>query len=67
MGRNHPRFAVLVDLWIFIDTPLDVAMARRILWDHTAPSVILASDRLQALREKMIHYLTKALSISGGV
>ncbi len=32
-GREHPRFEDLLDLSVFIDTPLDVAMARRIIRD----------------------------------
>ena len=34
-GRDHPRFREQIDLSVFIDTPLDVAMARRILRDYT--------------------------------
>lgn len=60
LGRNHPRFADIVDLWIFIDTPLDVAMARRILRDYTTVSDDNAADQLQVLRSEMLHYLQKA-------
>src|SRR5262245_48019203 len=33
-GRDHSRFRDVIDLSIYIDTPLDVAMARRILRDY---------------------------------
>ena len=29
LARDHPRFAAIIDLAVFIDTPLDVALARR--------------------------------------
>ena len=60
LGRQHPRFCKLVDLAVFIDTPLDVAMARRILRDHTSASTIAPETRLKQLRSEMIHYLEKA-------
>jgi uridine kinase len=60
LGRDHPRFASIIDLAVFIDTPLDVALARRILRDHTAVSDSAAADQLQVLRKAMIHYLAKA-------
>lgn len=60
LGRKHPRFSKLIDLAVFINTPLDVAMARRILRDHTAVSRIAAEGRLKQLRVEMTHYLEKA-------
>jgi uridine kinase len=60
LGRGHPRFSKLIDLAIFIDTPLDVAMARRILRDHTSVSAVSPETRLKQLRAEMIHYLEKA-------
>jgi uridine kinase len=60
LGREHPRFARIIDLAVFIDTPLDVAMARRILRDHTSASEASAEEKLKRLRQEMIHYLEKA-------
>jgi len=60
LGREHPRFATVVDLWVFIDTPLDVAMARRILRDYPVPTAAATVDAWQTLRTEMSHYLTKA-------
>jgi uridine kinase len=33
-GRDHPRFERVIDLSVFIDTPLDIALARRVLRDY---------------------------------
>ncbi len=61
LGRRHPRFADIIDLAVFIDTPLDVAMARRILRE-TNPGKRQASseDALKHLRNELTHYLAKA-------
>lgn len=56
-GRDHPRFSSLIDLSVFIDTPLDVAMARRILRDYPHSS---GSSDLKRLQEEMNHYLARA-------
>src|SRR5262245_66239912 len=58
-GRDHPRFRERIDLSVFIDTPLDLAMARRILRDYASPCRISAEERLDRLREEMAHYLEK--------
>jgi len=59
-GRDHPQFRDVIDLSIFIDTPLDIAMARRILRDHTMGSDSSAAERLSVLRDEMAHYIEKA-------
>src|SRR5262245_41192997 len=51
-GRDHPRFRDVIDLSVFIDTPLDVAMARRILRDFSLDSAPSAADRLKQLRQE---------------
>jgi uridine kinase len=58
LGRNHPRFGDKVDLAVFVDTPLDVAMARRILRDY--PPDGSPQDQLAHLRNDLGHYLTQA-------
>jgi uridine kinase len=60
LGREHPRLSRLIDLAVFIDTPLDIAMARRILRDYTAVSGTAAAGRLKQLHVEMTHYLEKA-------
>ena len=60
LGREHPRFSGIIDLAVFIDTPLDVAMARRILRDHISESEVSAERRLKQLRIEMADYLERA-------
>ena len=55
-GRRHPRFADIIDLAVFIDTPLDVALARRILRDYSVEN----QEVLENLRSELTHYLAKA-------
>jgi len=35
-GRDHPRFQDVIDFSVYIDTPFDVAMARRVIRDYKA-------------------------------
>lgn len=58
-GREHPRFREVIDLSVFIDTPLDIAMARRFLRDCT-PDSVSADERLRRLRDEMEYYVAKA-------
>jgi uridine kinase len=58
-GRDHPRFRERIDLSVFIDTPLDVAMARRILRDGLRDSSVSAEKRIDDLRKDLNHYLCK--------
>jgi uridine kinase len=55
-GRRHPRFADIIDLAVFIDTPLDIALARRILRDYSVEN----QEVLENLRSELTHYLEKA-------
>ena len=59
-GRDHHRFKDLIDLSVFVDTPLDVAMARRITRDFLNNEAESAESRLQQLKEDLSHYVTKA-------
>jgi uridine kinase len=59
-GREHPRFQTLIDLSVFVDTPLDVAMARRIIRDHRALDGESATDVVDRLRDEMANYLGRA-------
>jgi uridine kinase len=58
-GRDHPRFCNAIDLSVWLDTPLDVAMARRILRDFTAREDS-AQEQLDRLREDLNHYVVKS-------
>jgi uridine kinase len=33
-GREHPKFSDIIDLHIFIDTPLDIALSRKLMRDN---------------------------------
>ncbi len=58
-GRDHPRLEKCIDLSIFIDTPLDVAMARRILrGDDTGK--LTPEGRWESLKTELEHYLVSA-------
>ena len=59
-GRRHPRFADIIDLAVFIDTPLDVALARRILRDYFGDSQKSSEEALALLQGELTHYLAKA-------
>ena len=52
-GCRHPRFADIIDLDVFIDTPLDVAMARRILRDYSDEKS--SEEALEHLRGELTH------------
>ena len=60
LGRRHSRFCDTIDLAVFIDTPLDVAMARRILRDYTTNSDDSAEDTLNRLHTDLLNYLERA-------
>ncbi|MCB0121915.1 MAG: hypothetical protein KDE58_06700 [Caldilineaceae bacterium] len=60
LARDHPRFATIIDLAVFIDTPLDVALARRILRDYTTVFDVNAAVQMEMLRDSLLHYLRKA-------
>ena len=57
-GRKHTRFCKLIDLSVFIDTPLDITLARRILTD-------LYED-LASMRHEIEGYLSKTRALYAG-
>ena len=59
-GRDHRRFETLIDLSVFVDTPLDVAMARRITRDYRAAAGESADEVLERLHAELAHYVEKA-------
>ena len=59
-GQRHSCFRDVVDLAVFIDTPLDVAMARRILRDHTTNKDDSAEETLNRLHTDLSNYLERA-------
>ena len=59
-GRRHSRFCDIIDCAVFVDTPLDVAMARRILRDYTINGDESSEETLHRLHSDMSNYLTRA-------
>jgi len=51
-GRGHKIIAPYINFSIFVDTPLDIALARRIMWDY-------APDNFHEQFHDMEHYLEK--------
>jgi len=49
----HSGMNDFIDFTIFIDTPLDIAMARRILRDYTQSSA-------EEIRDELVHYLKRS-------
>jgi len=59
-GRDHSRFRDAIDLSVWLETPLDVAMARRILRDFVPQANGPAQEQLDRLKEDLSHYLIKS-------
>ena len=57
LGYAHPGLAKLIDFMVFIDTPLDIAMARRLLRDFPQKSNEHIEDVAKILRVEMATYL----------
>jgi hypothetical protein len=55
-GRDHPNFKSIIDFSIFVDTPMDIALARRILRDYAAPPPD-TDTRLANCLDVVEHYL----------
>lgn len=53
-GRKHARFRTSINLSIFIDTPLDITLARRILRDY---------DDLDTVKRELEGYLSKVRAL----
>ncbi len=60
LGRAHEDSGRFIDLMVFIDTPLDVAMARRLIRDYLSDGHDNSEQRMQSLGEELSHYLEKA-------
>ena len=57
LGYAHAETGGLIDLMVFIDTPLDVAMARRLLRDYSSASDNRASTDVGRLAPVLSAYL----------
>ena len=63
LGRAHSDSGRLIDLMVFIDTPLDVAMARRVLRDLDREIAWTADEALQHVRDELVGYEAQARPI----
>jgi uridine kinase len=57
LGRAHGETGQYIDLMVYLDTPLDVAMARRILRDFYDEASILSGKKAELLRIELESYL----------
>ena len=60
LGRAHSDSGRFIDLMVFIDTPLDVAMARRILRDIDRQAGRMTDEALQYVKDELSGYLDRA-------
>jgi uridine kinase len=58
LGYAHKETGQHIDVLVFIDTPLDVAMARRILRDYFAGQETLTLEQTTTLKADLEGYLT---------
>ena len=63
LGRAHADTGRFIDFMVFIDTPLDIAMARRLLRDITSPSEQCAEDSIKSLKANLSSYLKGGQSL----
>jgi uridine kinase len=57
LGYDHLETGKSIDFMVFIDTPLDVAMARRILRDYFGENSMLSEEQAKTLESEMESYL----------
>ena len=63
LGRVHSDSGKYFDFMVFIDTPLDVAMARRLLRDLTLANVDTANETVASVKAETEAYLSGARRI----
>ena len=57
LGYAHAETAVYIDFMVFLDTPLDIAMARRLLRGFSRISVDGSSSAIDSVKAEMTAYL----------
>ena len=60
LGRAHSDSGRLIDLMVFVDTPLDIAMARRILRDIDPQAGLTRGEARQYVIDELSGYLARA-------
>ena len=63
LGRAHTDSGRFIDLMVFIDTPLDVAMARRVLREIDREGHRTADGTLEYVKDELSGYLAQARPI----
>ncbi len=63
LGRAHTDSGRFIDLMVFIDTPLDVAMARRLLRDIDPTARSTAGEALRHIKGELSGYEVRARPI----
>ena len=63
LGRAHTDSGRFIDLMVFIDTPLDVAMARRVLREIDREGHRTADGALEYVKDELSGYLAQARPI----
>ena len=63
LGRAHSDSGRFIDMVVFIDTPLDVAMARRVLRDIERKVAWTGDLALQHVKDELSGYLARARPI----
>ena len=63
LGRAHSDSGRSIDLMVFIDTPLDIAMARRILRDIEQVAQSAPEEALQVVKGELSGYESRARPI----
>lgn len=63
LGRAHSDSGQFIDLMVFVDTPLDVALARRTLRDIKRASGPVAEEALDHVKRDLAGYVARARPI----
>ena len=63
LGRAHSDSGRFIDLMVFIDAPLDVAMARRMLRDIERAAQSTAGEALRHVKDELSGYEARARAI----
>ena len=63
LGRSHSDSGRFIDLMVFVDTPLDIAMARRILRDVEQATQSTAAENLEHVKGGLTGYEPRARPI----
>ena len=63
LGREHSASGRLIDLMVFVDTPLDIAMARRVMRDMQQDAGASSGEALERVKSELSGYEARARPI----